>query len=479
MPLPESWARVLGPAQTVRSEVRADAQGRFELALDGSARVRKIMLSGMGHKSVSLVVVAEGKPVDLTVKLGSYSKGIEPKALGLLLSPGPEMWSSTLPLTPDGDTWATKVDFGDGRYYGRIIDPPSRAILADGWVTVASGTARVVFDPTKRPPPGVAPVVTLGDGPNAALAAAWGEEDRAVLAGLAKNSRYAIVREVAALAYFGRGRGAPPAADDQERAKTLLETLAPDDDLWWILDGHPATTVLTAAGESFDGTYGRRFVDLQPDVDGAAQYLVGVLDQVKDDADRARAIVAILHTPRFAKNFTAKSGFELDPDGPMVTGKPAPSFDVAALVGDRLDPKKRQTPKVVEGKRYLLDVWATWCKPCVDEMPVLHELYAKYGAKGKAKKGEPRLEILSISIDGDGAKVAAFRKDPAHPMPWLLGVADEAESNALFTAFGLGKDMKQVPFYVLVDEHGKIILASPRLNGGTMAATVERALVAP
>ncbi|MGD8293561.1 MAG: TlpA disulfide reductase family protein, partial [Desulfobacterales bacterium] len=56
-----------------------------------------------------------------------------------------------------------------------------------------------------------------------------------------------------------------------------------------------------------------------------------------------------------------------------------------------------------KGKIVLVNIWATWCPPCVEEMPSMEKLYQKF--KGK------NFEILAVSIDETGAKaVAPFMK---------------------------------------------------------------------
>lgn len=50
-----------------------------------------------------------------------------------------------------------------------------------------------------------------------------------------------------------------------------------------------------------------------------------------------------------------------------------------------------------EGKVVLLDFWATWCKPCEEEIPIFIELYDQYRARG--------FEMLGISLDDEGLEV--------------------------------------------------------------------------
>jgi thiol-disulfide isomerase/thioredoxin len=65
------------------------------------------------------------------------------------------------------------------------------------------------------------------------------------------------------------------------------------------------------------------------------------------------------------------------------------------------------------GKPVLLNLWATWCAPCVTEMPLLDALAGKYAGK---------LSVVAVSQDIKGAKaVSPFfsEKGFAHLHPWL------------------------------------------------------------
>ncbi len=57
-----------------------------------------------------------------------------------------------------------------------------------------------------------------------------------------------------------------------------------------------------------------------------------------------------------------------------------------------------------KGKLTIVHFWATWCAPCVDELPELNEIQKKYEVIG--------LKVISISLDGDNnkAKVETFLK---------------------------------------------------------------------
>ena len=69
----------------------------------------------------------------------------------------------------------------------------------------------------------------------------------------------------------------------------------------------------------------------------------------------------------------------------------APSFTLASTEFEEVSLSD------YEGKVVLVDFWATWCKPCEEEIPIFIELYDQYRARG--------FEMLGISLDDEGLQV--------------------------------------------------------------------------
>ncbi|HWZ58039.1 MAG TPA: TlpA disulfide reductase family protein [Gemmatimonadaceae bacterium] len=74
-------------------------------------------------------------------------------------------------------------------------------------------------------------------------------------------------------------------------------------------------------------------------------------------------------------------------------GSVAPEFHATTVDSAKARPKNRRMNDY-RGSVVLLSVWATWCKPCIVEMPSIERLYQDYGPRG--------LKVVAVSIDDPG-----------------------------------------------------------------------------
>ncbi len=92
---------------------------------------------------------------------------------------------------------------------------------------------------------------------------------------------------------------------------------------------------------------------------------------------------------------------------PLQEGRAAPDFTFPDLDG------RKVSLSDFRGKVVLVNIWATWCPPCRDEMPSMQTLYERF------KGGQ--FEILAVSIDGNGREaVAPFMQQMNLSFPVLL-----------------------------------------------------------
>jgi thiol-disulfide isomerase/thioredoxin len=99
----------------------------------------------------------------------------------------------------------------------------------------------------------------------------------------------------------------------------------------------------------------------------------------------------------------------------------------------------------LEGKITVLNFWATWCPPCVEEMPELDALYSELKAKN--------IELIGIAVDSP-ANVNEFLKKTKVSYPIVLAGLAGTELGKK-----LGNQQGGLPYTVVLDEKGKVLLA--------------------
>jgi peroxiredoxin len=131
---------------------------------------------------------------------------------------------------------------------------------------------------------------------------------------------------------------------------------------------------------------------------------------------------------------TKESSFNLSGRPLMGKGVTAPNFTLPDLSG------KMVSLADYKGKVVLLNIWATWCRPCVEEMPSMEKLYQEL-------KDED-FEILAVSVDVSGAKaVIPFMKKHKLSFPALADTKGTIKS--LYQTTG-------VPESFIIDKDGII-----------------------
>jgi len=102
----------------------------------------------------------------------------------------------------------------------------------------------------------------------------------------------------------------------------------------------------------------------------------------------------------------------------------------------------------MRGKVVLIDFWATWCGPCVAELPNVLNTYKELHPKG--------FEIVGISLDSDKDKLESFVKDKG--MEWPQFFDGKGWKNELAVTY----DIHSIPAMWLVDQKGMVVDTSAR-----------------
>ncbi|HYX67857.1 MAG TPA: redoxin domain-containing protein [Terriglobales bacterium] len=114
---------------------------------------------------------------------------------------------------------------------------------------------------------------------------------------------------------------------------------------------------------------------------------------------------------------TLLAGCSRSPKPPLV-GNPAPEFTVT-------DADRSVALKDLKGQVVVLNFWATWCPPCVEEMPSLVQMQKDLKASG--------VTVLAVSLDDDARQYHSFLEK--HKVDLLTVRDPRQKSNELYGTF--------------------------------------------
>lgn len=141
--------------------------------------------------------------------------------------------------------------------------------------------------------------------------------------------------------------------------------------------------------------------------------------------------------------------------GPKSAPYPLSGYTFETPTGGSLD------LSALKGKKVVLNFWATWCSPCVEEMPELDALYPQLQAQN--------IELIGIAIDSP-ANVDQFLEKTHVNYPIVLAGMAGAELGK-----SLGNNMGGLPFTIILDENGnKILSEAGRIQMNTITDALQR-----
>jgi cytochrome c biogenesis protein CcmG/thiol:disulfide interchange protein DsbE len=134
-------------------------------------------------------------------------------------------------------------------------------------------------------------------------------------------------------------------------------------------------------------------------------------------------------------------------------GAPAPDFTLMTPAGDSIRLAE------LRGQAVLVNLWATWCPPCRQEMPAIQRIYREYRDQGFVVLG------INTTVQDDPFNIAPFVERYALTFPILLD-----ETGVVSAAYGL----RSLPTSFFIDRDGTI---HEVVVGGPMAEALLRARV--
>jgi len=261
-----------------------------------------------------------------------------------------------------------------------------------------------------------------------------------------------VLRRYAAVLLAGQAARFP-GFDLSADEKSIIFQTTPSNDALWVFS--PEGLILSADEEGFllDAAENNPDRMVQKSALTALVRIAADAGNIEDE----RAYYA-----RLKEGFTDLPGMkwtllELDPDKKIKMGNPVPSFSLSLLNG------KKITEKDLMGRWTLIDFWATWCSPCVGEMPNLDAAFKKYH--------ERDFDILSLSLDQSEEEIEKFREGE-WKMPWNHAFLEKGFESVMAGDF----EVRGIPKPILVSPDGIIVGLSSETRGDNLLETLDRLL---
>ncbi len=151
----------------------------------------------------------------------------------------------------------------------------------------------------------------------------------------------------------------------------------------------------------------------------------------------------------------SRAQVEAGPEGGAAQLETLPDFRLPDLDGQEV------ASAAWAGKVLVVNYWATWCPPCLQEMPVLSSAQEALGGRG--------LQVVGIAIDRDSDVKAFLAKRPVS-YPILIG-----NPKAVELARQLGNRSQGLPFTVIFDRQGRRVFSRTGVvTGDRLRAQIDR-----
>jgi thiol-disulfide isomerase/thioredoxin len=126
---------------------------------------------------------------------------------------------------------------------------------------------------------------------------------------------------------------------------------------------------------------------------------------------------------------------------PVQNTEPAPSPAIPAVALSFIDTRgKLLNTADHKGKVIFVNLWATWCPPCIAEMPSVNQMYARY-------RDNPKVMVVTVDVDNDFAKSLNFLTKNGYQLS-VYQLAAELPQD-LFTG--------TIPTTIIIDKAGTVV----------------------
>lgn len=130
-------------------------------------------------------------------------------------------------------------------------------------------------------------------------------------------------------------------------------------------------------------------------------------------------------------------------------GEQLPEFSLTTLEGQTIESAK------LKNKIYLLDFWASWCKPCVEKFGLVKQVADEFKAD---------VSVIAINVDEQSRLPNAREIIETYGLTWPQVMSGQGEADPLWKMFGgMEGNRLAIPLYVVVDAAGRLRYAA---NGG-------------
>lgn len=181
---------------------------------------------------------------------------------------------------------------------------------------------------------------------------------------------------------------------------------------------------------------------------------VGLAMQTARTLEQVAPEMAVSAYNVFAKHIEASGNPELAAIAPALYGSarrlelPGHPIEIA---GKTIDGKDFDI-KDLKGKVVLVDFWATWCGPCIAEMPNVLDNYEKYHDKG--------FEVVGISLDDNPEALQAFIDE--NNIPWATLFEEDETKRGFENPIAQHYGITGIPTVILVNQEGNVVSLEAR-----------------